>query len=310
MVGAKSKHKTCAYKLIDHLVSPKTNAEIAEYFGEAPANKLACQETEDPNHCKIYHADDEDYFSQGPLLEHPDHGVPGRSHRREVHRLRGVDQEVVGDPRLAGQSPAQRIAGGQMNQRRTPFALLAAPMTWLVVAYLGALGVHLRDGVLHHRPVHEQGGGDVHDGELPGALLPDLPAHHRAHAAHRRARDGAVHRRSRCRSRSSWREWHRGGCAALLIAAVLVPLWASYLVKAYAWRTMLQPEGVLDSVFGQHAGLRPGRGRADADLPVAAVHDPAGVLRLRAAAGGAPRGVGGPRWLGGVRRSAGSCCPR
>jgi putative spermidine/putrescine transport system substrate-binding protein len=64
MVGAKSEHKTCAYKLIDHLVSPKTNAAIAEYFGEAPGNRLACQETSDPNHCKIFHAEDEDYFSQ------------------------------------------------------------------------------------------------------------------------------------------------------------------------------------------------------------------------------------------------------
>jgi putative spermidine/putrescine transport system substrate-binding protein len=64
MVGAKSKHKTCAYKLIDHLVSPKTNAAIAEYFGEAPANKLACKETSDPNHCATYHAEDEDYFSK------------------------------------------------------------------------------------------------------------------------------------------------------------------------------------------------------------------------------------------------------
>ena len=36
----------------------------------------------------------------------------------------------------------------------------------------------------------------------------------------------------------------------LLLAGVLVPLWASYLVKAYAWRTMLAPEGVLDSTFG------------------------------------------------------------
>ncbi len=64
MVGAKSEHKTCAYKLIDHLVSPKTNAAIAEYFGEAPGNKLACQETADPKHCDIFHAEDEDYFSQ------------------------------------------------------------------------------------------------------------------------------------------------------------------------------------------------------------------------------------------------------
>jgi putative spermidine/putrescine transport system permease protein len=40
----------------------------------------------------------------------------------------------------------------------------------------------------------------------------------------------------------------------LLVAAVLVPLWASYLVKAYAWRTMVQPGGVLDSTFGGTPG--------------------------------------------------------
>ena len=28
----------------------------------------------------------------------------------------------------------------------------------------------------------------------------------------------------------------------LLVIAVLTPLWASYLVKAYAWRGMLSPE--------------------------------------------------------------------
>lgn len=64
MVSAKSEHKTCAYKLIDHLVSPKTNAAIAEYFGEAPANKKACAQTSDPNHCTIFHAEDEEYFSK------------------------------------------------------------------------------------------------------------------------------------------------------------------------------------------------------------------------------------------------------
>ena len=64
MVGAKSKHKTCAYKFIDHIVSPKTNAQIAEYFGEAPANRKACAETSDPNHCKVFHAEDEAYFSK------------------------------------------------------------------------------------------------------------------------------------------------------------------------------------------------------------------------------------------------------
>lgn len=64
MVGAKSKNKTCSYKLIDHLVSPKTNAAIAEYFGEAPANSKACDETADPKHCEVFHAGDEEYFKQ------------------------------------------------------------------------------------------------------------------------------------------------------------------------------------------------------------------------------------------------------
>jgi putative spermidine/putrescine transport system permease protein len=38
------------------------------------------------------------------------------------------------------------------------------------------------------------------------------------------------------------------------VALVLVPLWASYLVKAYAWRAMVQPSGVLDSTFGTTPG--------------------------------------------------------
>ena len=34
-----------------------------------------------------------------------------------------------------------------------------------------------------------------------------------------------------------------------LVVAVLMPLWASYLVKIYAWRTILQGNGLLDSVL-------------------------------------------------------------
>ena len=64
MVGAKSKHKTCAYKFIDHIVSPKANAAVAEYFGEAPANRKACAETADKNHCATFHAEDEAYFAK------------------------------------------------------------------------------------------------------------------------------------------------------------------------------------------------------------------------------------------------------
>ncbi len=38
----------------------------------------------------------------------------------------------------------------------------------------------------------------------------------------------------------------------LLVVAVLTPLWASYLVKAYAWRSLLSPSGALSWVTGGH----------------------------------------------------------
>jgi putative spermidine/putrescine transport system permease protein len=44
-----------------------------------------------------------------------------------------------------------------------------------------------------------------------------------------------------------------------LVIAILTPLWASYLVKAYAWRVMLANGGPIDSLFGG-AGHGPGYG--------------------------------------------------
>ena len=38
----------------------------------------------------------------------------------------------------------------------------------------------------------------------------------------------------------------------LMVIAVLTPLWASYLVKAYAWRSLLAPNGALSWVTGGH----------------------------------------------------------
>ncbi|KQX46203.1 MULTISPECIES: ABC transporter substrate-binding protein [unclassified Streptomyces] len=64
MVSAKAKHPTCAYKWLDWIVSPKTNAQVAEYFGEAPANARSCAETADKNHCTVFHAADESYWKQ------------------------------------------------------------------------------------------------------------------------------------------------------------------------------------------------------------------------------------------------------
>ncbi|WIV58297.1 ABC transporter substrate-binding protein [Amycolatopsis nalaikhensis] len=64
MVAAKSPHKTCAYKWLDYIISPKANAQVAEYFGEAPANTKACAEMTDKTLCDTYHANDAAYASK------------------------------------------------------------------------------------------------------------------------------------------------------------------------------------------------------------------------------------------------------
>ncbi|MEV6622713.1 ABC transporter substrate-binding protein [Amycolatopsis sp. NPDC051106] len=64
MVAAKSAHKTCAYKWLDYIISPKVNAQVAEYFGEAPANTKACAEMTDKTLCDTYHANDAGYASK------------------------------------------------------------------------------------------------------------------------------------------------------------------------------------------------------------------------------------------------------
>ena len=73
----------------------------------------------------------------------------------------------------------------------------------------------------------------------------------------------------------------------LLVVAVLLPLWASYLVKVYAWRIILQENGILNwalDPFGLSGpGLRERGHVARLQLPLAAVHDPA---RLRGASSG------------------------
>src|SRR5690242_5382290 len=64
MVAAKAKHPNCAYKWMNHIISPEANAAVAEWFGEAPSNKLACGKTADKNHCATFHAEDEAYFDK------------------------------------------------------------------------------------------------------------------------------------------------------------------------------------------------------------------------------------------------------
>ena len=62
MIASNAQNPNCMYLWMDHMMAPKTQATVAEGFGEAPANLEACALTKNPDHCTEYHADDPSWW--------------------------------------------------------------------------------------------------------------------------------------------------------------------------------------------------------------------------------------------------------
>jgi putative spermidine/putrescine transport system permease protein len=150
-------------------------------------------------------------------------------------------------PKAPRESPGRRLSSFLFRHPNVRLAgLLAAPVGWLVVAYIGSLAVlfvaafwHLdaftaevvRDYSLDnfrtlwendvYRAITQRTLGIAAAVTVTDAVLALPIAYYMAKVATPRTR-------------------------ALLVVAILLPLWASYLVKVYAWRIMLQENGLLD----------------------------------------------------------------
>jgi putative spermidine/putrescine transport system permease protein len=139
-------------------------------------------------------------------------------------------------------------------------SLLAAPLGWLVIAYVGSLAVlfvaafwrldPFTSLVVHdwsldnfrtlwesdvYRTITFRTVGTAAAVTLTDALLAFPIAYYMAKVASPRAR-------------------------AFLVVAVLTPLWASYLVKVYAWRIILQEDGMLNWALDPFGLSGPGFG--------------------------------------------------
>jgi putative spermidine/putrescine transport system permease protein len=68
----------------------------------------------------------------------------------------------------------------------------------------------------------------------------------------------------------------------LLVIAVLMPLWASYLVKAYAWRGMLSSSGLVESIASPFGLGTPGYGLTATTVTLAYLWLPYMILPLYA----------------------------
>ena len=90
----------------------------------------------------------------------------------------------------------------------------------------------------------------------------------------------------------------------LLVIAVLMPLWASYLVKAYAWRGMLSTGGLVDWVLNPFGLSSPGYGLTATVITLAYLWLPymilpiyAGLERLPNSLIEASADLGGSTWI-------------
>lgn len=89
----------------------------------------------------------------------------------------------------------------------------------------------------------------------------------------------------------------------ILVIAVLMPLWASYLVKAYAWRGLLGENGLIDWVLGPFGLGSPGYGLVATIVTLAYLWLPymilpiyAGLERLPGSLLEASADLGGSNW--------------
>ena len=162
----------------------------------------------------------------------------------------------------APRGPARRRLAGSLwrHPKATLGLLLAGPIGWLVIAYLGSLAVLFAAAFWHldtfsgqvvqgfslenFRTLAEEG---VYRSivartvliaaavTVTDAILAFPIAFFMAKVARRRTR-------------------------ALLVIAVVMPLWSSYLVKVYAWRIILAEDGILNWVLGPFGLSGPGFG--------------------------------------------------
>ncbi len=142
MISSKAAHPNCMYKWMDWISSPEVNAQVAEHFGEAPAQHQGV---------RAHH--------RTGLLRHlprhrrrssPPRSTTGPPHRRSASTAAATTARPTPSGSTSGNrsrgDATRRLAAAARRRLRRRISLaflLVPPMAWLVVAYLGSLAVLL-----------------------------------------------------------------------------------------------------------------------------------------------------------------------
>ncbi|MFM8312390.1 MAG: extracellular solute-binding protein [Ilumatobacteraceae bacterium] len=63
MLSSKAAHPNCMKLWMDWIASPWANSQVAVWFGEAPSNAMSCELDGMAEHCQIFHASEDDYWT-------------------------------------------------------------------------------------------------------------------------------------------------------------------------------------------------------------------------------------------------------
>ena len=239
MMSSHAKHPNCMYKWMAWMITPEVaGRRSAEYFGEAPANPLACRpgprlrrrtasRTSAPSTTRTTSVLQRDRLLEDPQCElrrqpRPDLRRLLASGSRPGHEITGLsrrDRGAAAGPVAAGAvdddgSPPQPAdpRGGSRRPLPHPARLgpPRPPLGWFGLVYLGSLAPPARLRVLVPRPDDP---GIVHQLSLDNFQKlvgePRLPDHRPADGGRGRARHRWRTSCSPSRSRTSWRASRR-----------------------------------------------------------------------------------------------------
>ena len=147
----------CMYKWMDWITSPEVNAQVAEYFGEAPAQPRRASSPRTRHFCDIYHATDAKYADADPLLDDA------------AEASASTAAATTAPPTTSGSTSGSRSrgdgGGADLIPHRRSVGTGVSIVAAVGLARVGLSGFACRTvglGVLDHRLVHRRGGPHVH----------------------------------------------------------------------------------------------------------------------------------------------------
>ena len=170
MISSEAKHPNCMYMWMNWIIEPKVNAEVAEFFGEAPAQRLACERDREQELLHRIPRRRPGVLEARLLLGDAARRLrqrrrttarttttgsrPGPRSRAESSGRESMATEAVVERRSAG----RRLAGLFHGRPRLQVgALLAGPVGWLVDRLPGLARGPADRRLLDRRPAQRRG---------------------------------------------------------------------------------------------------------------------------------------------------------